>query len=88
MLRGPGSPVHAGTLNVGSTVLLVKTTSAAGDTAVARMAALVEQVQTDLTARGVLPAGPAASMALPRLGCFFLLGGLAQGGPLLVHSCC
>lgn len=42
MLRGPGSMVHAGTLNVGSAVLRVRTTAAAADTAVARMAALVE----------------------------------------------
>lgn len=43
MLRRPGDAVHAGTLNVGSTPLLVRTSAAAGDTAVARMAQLVEQ---------------------------------------------
>ncbi|KAL4424213.1 hypothetical protein ABPG75_001514 [Micractinium tetrahymenae] len=43
VLRRPGDTVHAGTLNVGSTPLLVRTTAAAGDTAVARMAQLVEQ---------------------------------------------
>ncbi len=42
VLRGPGSTVHAGTLNVGSAVLRVRTTATAGDTAVARMASLVE----------------------------------------------
>ncbi|KAL4442750.1 hypothetical protein ABPG77_006744 [Micractinium sp. CCAP 211/92] len=41
--RRPGDAVHAGTLNVGSAPLLVRTTAAAGDTAVARMAQLVEQ---------------------------------------------
>ena len=45
MRRNPGSTVYAGTLNVGSTLLHVKTTTAAGDTAVARMAALVEQAR-------------------------------------------
>ena len=43
VLRGPGTMVRAGTLNCGSGVLRVRTTAAAGDTAVARMAALVEQ---------------------------------------------
>jgi len=43
VLPGPGSTVRAGTLNCGSGVLRVRTTAAAGDTAVARMAALVEQ---------------------------------------------
>lgn len=42
LLRRPGSSLHAGTLNVGSAALLMETTAAAGDTAVARMAALVE----------------------------------------------
>lgn len=42
VLRGPGSTVHAGTLNVGSAVLRVRTTAVASDTAVARMAALVD----------------------------------------------
>ncbi|KAL4854718.1 Cadmium/zinc-transporting ATPase HMA2 [Chlorella vulgaris] len=41
--RRPGSLVHAGTINVGAGTLLVCTTAAAGDTAVARMATLVEQ---------------------------------------------
>lgn len=41
--RRPGSLVQAGTINVGAGTLLVCTTAAAGDTAVARMAALVEQ---------------------------------------------
>lgn len=42
MLRRRGDVVRAGTLNVGADELLVVTTAAAGDTAVARMAALVE----------------------------------------------
>ena len=45
MARGPGAAVHAGTVNVGATTLLIRTTAAAGDTAVARMAALVEQAR-------------------------------------------
>jgi len=39
-----GSAVSAGTVNVGGGTLHVVTTAAAGDSAVARMAALVEKV--------------------------------------------
>lgn len=45
MPKGPGSKVSAGTVNVGGGVLQVVTTAAAGDSAVARMAALVEKVR-------------------------------------------
>ncbi|EFN58930.1 hypothetical protein CHLNCDRAFT_140903 [Chlorella variabilis] len=44
--RGPGAAVHAGTVNVGATTLLIRTTAAAGDTAVARMAALAASEQS------------------------------------------
>ncbi len=56
--RGPGATVHAGTVNVGGTTLLIRTTAAAGDTAVARMAALVEKVRGrhDIAGCGI-PAG-------------------------------
>lgn len=43
MPRGPGSSVQAGTVNVGTALLRVRTTAAAADTTIARMAALVEQ---------------------------------------------
>jgi hypothetical protein len=43
--KAAGSPVSAGTVNVGGGTLLVLTTAAAGDSAVARMAALVEKVR-------------------------------------------
>lgn len=45
MPKSVGDAVSAGTLNVGGGALEVRTTAAAGDSAVARMAALVEKVR-------------------------------------------
>ena len=45
--KSVGSGVSAGTVNVGGGTLHVVTTTAAGDSAVARMAALVEKVSRE-----------------------------------------